>query len=60
MTDGGKASSVIIFLLLFTGAPLDGLAGYLLFVEGHPIVGAAVLLVNAVMVAGLLMSFLPE
>jgi len=55
-----KAATIVIGLLLFIGPPLDGVAGYLLFVRGHPNVGAAVLLINAVMVGGTLISILPE
>jgi hypothetical protein len=50
----------IVGLLLFVEPPLDGLAGYLLFQEGHRIVGTIVLAVNAVITAGVVLSFLPE
>jgi hypothetical protein len=50
----------IVGLLLFVEPPLDGLAGYLLFQEGHRIIGTIVLAVNAVIAAGVLFSFLPE
>ncbi len=50
----------IVGLLLFVEPPLDGLAGYLLFLEGHRIVGTIVFSVNAVIAAGVLSSFLPE
>ncbi len=50
----------IVGLLLFVEPPLDGLAGYLLFREGHRIIGTIVLSVNAVIAAGVLFSFLPE
>ncbi len=38
----------IVGLLLFVEPPLDGLAGYLLFQEGHRLVGTIVFSVNAV------------
>ena len=41
----------IVGLLLFVEPPLDGLAGYLLFQEGHRIIGTIVLSVNAVISA---------
>jgi hypothetical protein len=50
----------IVGLLLFVEPPLDGLAGYLLFQEGHRIIGAIVLSVNIVIAAGVLFSFLPD
>ena len=50
----------IVGLLLFVEPPLDGLAGYLLFEEGHRIIGTIVVSVNAVIAAGVLFSFLPE
>jgi hypothetical protein len=50
----------IVGLLLFVEPPLDGLAGYLLFLEGHRIVGTIVFSVNALIAAGVLLSFLPE
>jgi hypothetical protein len=50
----------IVGLLLFVEPPLDGLAGYLLFQEGHRIIGTIVVSVNAVIAAGVLFSFLPE
>src|SRR5258706_14092463 len=50
----------IVGLLLFVEPPLDGLAGYLLFQEGHRMVGTIVLAVNAVISAGVALSFLPE
>jgi hypothetical protein len=49
----------IVGLLLFVEPPLDGLAGYL-FQEGHRIVGTIVFSVNAVIAAGVVLSFLPE
>ncbi len=53
-------AAVIVGLLLFVEPPLDGLAGYLLFQEGHQIIGTIVLSVNAVIAVGVLFSFLPE
>ena len=50
----------IVGLLLFVEPPLDGLAGYLLFQEGHRMVGIIVLAVNTVITAGVVLSFLPE
>ena len=50
----------IVGLLLFVEPPLDGLAGYLLFQEGHLMVGTIVLAVNTVITAGVVLSFLPE
>ena len=46
----------IVGLLLFVEPPLDGLAGYLLFQEGHRIVGTIVFSVNAVIAAGVVLS----
>jgi hypothetical protein len=53
-------TTVIVGLLLFVEPPLDGVAGYLLIHEGHPIIGTIVLCVNAVIAAGVLFSFLPD
>jgi hypothetical protein len=50
----------IVGLLLFVEPPLDGLAGYLPFQEGHRMVGIIVLAVNTVITAGVVLSFLPE
>ena len=55
-----NAATIVSGLLLFVGPPLDGLAGYLLIVQGHPRVGAAVFLVNGVILGAVLISLLPD
>src|SRR5207249_8201199 len=58
----GRAAvaAAIVGLLLFVEPLRDGLAGYLLFQEGHRIVGTIVFSVNAVIAVGVVLSFLPE
>jgi len=53
-------AALIVGLLLFVEPPLDGLAGYLLFHQGHRTIGAIMLSVNVVIAAGVLFSFLPK
>jgi len=57
---GMVVAVIILGLLVFVEPSLDGLAGYLLIHDGHKMFGVIVLLVNAVIVAGALSSFLPE